>query len=381
MEVKQNKRKKVSRKTKQKRKLLLFAIEIVFLALILLMLYAIDLVGKIDFNPTLSESQAGVNEDINSQTVEKMSTYTNIALFGLDNRSSNNYDYGNSDTIMIASINDETKEVQLVSVYRDTYLSVGGGKFNKANSAYNTGGVEQSVKMLNANLDLAITDYVCVDWSALIEAIDALGGIELTVTATEVKYINGYLDEIDNVLGLSTPRVKEPGTVNLTGAQATAYARIRYTTGSDFLRTSRQRIILEAMLNKAKTCDLATLTSLCNAVFDDIATSLSISDILGLAKDVTKYSIKATTGFPTQLTTRNLADGGDAVVPIDLSANVNRLHDFLFGNEAYEPSNTVESIDQSIIDRTGVTEDTAAFDIDQYNNTAGATGTDFKDQN
>jgi anionic cell wall polymer biosynthesis LytR-Cps2A-Psr (LCP) family protein len=158
--------------------------------------YVANLVGgwisQVDWNGGLSSSQAGVNEDLNSQTVEKMTGYTNIALFGLDNRSVGNYAWGNSDTIMIASINNDTKEVKLVSVYRDTYLSIGEGKFNKANSAYNLGGVERAVKMLNANLDLSITDYVCVDWAALIEAIDALGGIELQVTKQEVYYINGY---------------------------------------------------------------------------------------------------------------------------------------------------------------------------------------------
>lgn len=384
METKQKRRKKNSRKARQKKKIVLFVVELFFLALLLVSLYVAGvlskLVDKIDFDD-FETSQAGINEDIGSQTIEVMKGYTNIALFGLDNRSSNNYSSGNSDTIMIASINNETKEVQLVSVYRDTYLSIGGGKFNKANSAYNKGGVEQAVKMLNANLDLDITEYVCVDWAALIEAIDALGGVELEITSSEAYYMNGYLNEIDSVLGISTPRVTSTGRVNLTGAQATAYARIRYTAGSDFLRTSRQRIVIEAMLNKAKTCDVATLASVCSAVFDDISTSLSISEILGLAKDVASYSIKATTGFPLQLTTRDLADAGDAVVPVDLAANVAQLHAFLFANEEYIPSNTVESIGQSIMDRTGVTEDSAIIETDKYNNTAGAGGTNFKDKN
>lgn len=385
MGTKQNKRKKVSKKSRQRKKVLLFVGELFCLVLLVGCVYAANLVGgwidKVDWNDEFTSSQAGINEDINSQTVEKMTGYTNIALFGLDNRSVGNYAWGNSDTIMIASINNDTKEVKLVSVYRDTYLSIGEGKFNKANSAYNLGGVERAVKMLNANLDLSITDYVCVDWAALVEAIDALGGIELQVTKQEVYYINGYLEEIDRVLEISTPRLKNAGKVHLTGAQATAYARIRYTAGHDFLRTSRQRIILEAMLNKAKASDLVTLTSVCNAVFDDISTSLSMSEILGLAKDVTKYTIKETTGFPTQLTTGDLSNVRDVMIPIDLSANVTRLHQFLFENEEYIPSNTVEVIDESIITKTGVTEDTPSYNMDKYNDTAGADGTHFKDQN
>ena len=384
MGTKQNKRKKASKKARQRKKVLLFVAELFCLAILVGCVYVANIVGgwinQVDWTGGLTSSEAGVNEDINSQTVEKMTGYTNIALFGLDNRSVGNYDWGNSDTIMIASINNDTKEVKLVSVYRDTYLSIGEGKFNKANSAYNLGGVERAVKMLNANLDLSITDYVCVDWAALIEAIDALGGIELQVTKQEVYYINGYLQEIDRVLGITTPRVAKEGKVHLTGAQATAYARIRYTAGHDFLRTARQRIILEAMLNKAKNSDLITLTQVCDAVFDDISTSLSMSEILGLAKDISKYSIKETTGFPTALTSGDLANIKDAMIPIDLSANVTRLHQFLFENEDYVPSNTVEVIDQSIITKTGVTEDAESLTTDKYNDTTGADGTHYKDQ-
>ena len=385
MGTKQNKRKKVSKRARQRKKILLFVIELFCLVLLVGCVYVAsivrDWINQVDWNEGLSSSQAGINEDINTQTVEKMTGYTNIALFGLDNRTAGNYSWGNSDTIMIASINNDTKEVKLVSIYRDTYLSIGEGKFNKANSAYNLGGAERALKMVNANLDLSITDYVCVDWAALIEAIDALGGIELQITDQEVYYINMYLDEIDRVLNVSTPRLSNSGKIHLTGAQATAYARIRYTAGHDFLRTSRQRIILEAMLNKAKGSDLTTLTSVCNAVFDDISTSLSMSEILGLAKDVTKYTIKETTGFPTQLTTGDLSNIRDVMIPIDLSANVTRLHQFLFENEEYVPSNTVEVIDESIIQKTGVTEDTPSHNMDKYNNTAGADGTHFKDQN
>ena len=385
MGTKQNKRKKASKRSRQKKKMFLFVIELFCLALLVGCVYVAsvvgDLVSQIDHDSDFGSSQAGINKDINSQTVETMKGYTNIALFGLDNRRSGNYEYGNSDTIMIASINNDTKEVKLVSVYRDTYLSIGGGKFNKANSAYNRGGVEQAVKMLNANLDLDITEYVCVDWAALSEAIDALGGVELEVTSAEVGYLNMYLIELDNVLGTSTPRLQEAGRHNLNGAQATAYARIRYTAGSDFLRTSRQRIILEAMLNKAKDSDLTTLTSVCSAIFDDISTSLSMSEIIGLAKDVREYSLISTTGFPFKVTGKDLSDAGDAIVPIDLSANVIQLHEYLFENEDYVPSNTVEAIDRSIIDKSGVTEDTPSYNIDKYNETLGADGTHFKDEN
>ena len=106
-----------------------------------------------------------------------------------------------------------------------------------------------------------------------------------------------------------------------------------------------------------------------------------MSEILGLAKDISKYSIKETTGFPTALTSGDLANIKDAMIPIDLSANVTRLHQFLFENEDYVPSNTVEVIDQSIITKTGVTEDAESLTTDKYNDTTGADGTHYKDQN
>lgn len=364
------------KKQQQRKKILLVVFEVICVLILLGILYLWSMIGKIDFNP-FDRENAGINADLSGDSILTQSNYTNIAIFGLDNRSGGNYSSGNSDVIMIASINNKTKDVKLVSVFRDTYLNVGDGKYNKANYAFARGGAEQAVQMLNSNLDLTITEYVCVDWMALIEAIDALGGVDIEVTDAEVKYINKYVRDMHTEIDSDLDLISGSGKQTLSGVQATAYARIRYTAGSDFKRTSRQRIVLEAMLNKAKKSDVGTLLNICNMIFDDISTSLELTEILSLASGVAGYNIHSTTGFPFDLTTGDVGKIGDCVIPVGLEDDIAQLHYFLYDVENYEPSATVKAISNTIIAKTGVTEDTPTIDVSDYNDTAGQDGTNF----
>lgn len=370
-----NKNSRKRRKKKKSKKLLLFVFEVLLLAILLLAAYFVSMMNRIKYE-NLDESEAGINSDLDENTILSLEGYTNIALFGLDNRSSNNYDTGNSDVIMIASINNETKDIKLVSVYRDTYLSIGNGSYHKSNAAYAHGGAKQAVQMLNSNLDLDIKEYVCVDWAAMVKVIDDLGGLDLEITEGEMNQINKYKHDIDKVTGKSTPSVTQYGLVHLDGTQATTYARIRKLAGDDFKRASRQRIVLQAIMEKAKKADFATLTNICNSVIDDISTSLSITQILALAKDVGSYSIKSTTGFPFELTTENLSGSGDTVIPADLATNVKELHKYMFDDDTYVLSSTVQTISDAIVYKTGINVDSALINTSDYNETAGATGTD-----
>lgn len=354
---------------------MLFIFEVLFLAVLLVAAYFIQMINRIDYQ-NMNESEAGINDDLDENTLTSLEGYTNIAIFGLDNRSANNYDRGNSDVIMIASINNKTKEVKLVSVYRDTYLAVGNGKYYKANNAYATGGAKQAVQMLNTNLDLDIKEYVCVDWAAVVEVVDALGGLDLEITQGEMNQINKYKKDVDAVTGKTTPDLTTYGLVHLDGTQATTYARIRKLAGDDFKRASRQRIVIQAILEKAKSADLATLTSICNSVVDDISTTLTLSQMLSLAKDVGSYSISSTTGFPFELTTKSISPMGDTVVPADLITNVKELHAYMFDDTNYIPSQTVQTISDTIINNTGITTESALINTSDYNETAGANGTD-----
>lgn len=373
-----NKKKRITKRQRQKRKLIIFVLEVLCLIVLLGALYVWKLFSKVEIDSGFSDSEAGVNEDLSDDTLVTLEGYTNIALFGLDNRTVGQSEGGHSDVIMIASIDNKTKDVKLVSVYRDTYLSIGGGKFNKANSAYFRGGPKQAVQMLNTNLDLDIKEYVCVDWAAVIQAVDALGGVEIDVTQDEVKYLNKYVRDMGIEIGSDTTQIEGPGLQTLNGAQATAYARIRYTSGNDFKRASRQRIVLEAMLNEAKEAKLSTLLEICNVVFDNISTSLELSEILALAKDVAAYNIVSTTGFPFEVTTKELSESGDTVIPVGLTDDVSKLHEYMFGTVNYEPSTTVKAISDTIVDKTGVTEDAKTIDVSDFNDTAHQIGTDFK---
>ena len=369
---------KKKKKKKGKKKILLLVFELLLLLILLAVAWLYNSTfNRIDYEKQMDDTEAGINGDIDSEKLEILKEgYTTIALFGLDNRSSNNYKSGNSDTIMIANIDNKTKQVKLVSVYRDTYLNIGDGKLSKANAAYAHGGATQAVQMLNSNLDLAITDYVCVDWAALVQAIDALGGIDIEITQAEMNSINKYLHDVDKVTGLTTSLVTQYGNVHLDGSQATTYARIRKLAGDDYKRASRQRIVIQAMLTKAKTSDISTLTKICNVVFDDIKTTLTMSEILYLMKDVASYDIVSTTGFPFDLTNARLTGTGDTVVPASLASNVTELHSYMFEDQSYTVSNTVQSISDTIAANTGITENSMLVDTSSFNETAGKNGTE-----
>ena len=346
------------RKKKRRKRIIVLVIELIILAVLGVVAYGVFKLDKLDFN-ILDQNKLDVYKDTGP--------YTNIALFGLDSREGELEGGVQSDTIMIASINNETSDVKLVSVYRDTLLQQADGTYEKANSAYNTGGVEQAISLLNRNFDLDIQNYASVNFNALVDVIDLLGGIEVEMTAEEAFWCNGYAFETAQVTGKEMVQIKEEaGTQLLDGVHAVGYARIRYTDGNDFKRTERQRIVLEKVVEKAKSASFSTLNKIIDQVFPQVSTSFSSTDLLGFAANALNYNIVDTSGFPFEVTTSEnvLNHSGSYVVPIDFSANVSRLHEFLFGEEDYTPSETVEQIDNDIIYLTGVDESTTAMQSD-----------------
>lgn len=287
-----------------------------------------------------------------SEEIEHETGYLNVALFGVDSREDTVGIGNRSDSIMIASLNRETKEVKVTSVFRDTVLEQEDGSYNKANAAYAFGGPEEAVALLNKNLDLDIQHYVTVNFNSLVDVIDALGGVEIDVQEDEIEYINGYGTEVKLVTGVDTPDVTETGLQTLTGVQATSYTRIRYTQGDDFRRAERQRAVLEQIVVKAQKANLGQINKIIDRVFPEIATNFTLSEILEYAKDVMKYKLAETTGFPFENTTDNFSDAGSVVIPTTLESNVIQLHEFLFGEADYTPSSTVLRISQGIISRS-----------------------------
>lgn len=303
---------------------------------------------KVD-NEDIPDEDIVVNKD-----AEKVGVgYTTVALFGIDSRDGELELGTRSDCIIVASLNNETKEVRMVSVYRDTVLDIGEGELQKCNAAYSFGGPKQAINMLNKNLDLNIQDYATVDFAAIANAIDLLGGVEIDVKEEEIQYLNKYVQETARVAKKEAHEVTKAGKQNLDGVQATTYARIRSTAGGDFTRTERQRLVIEKIAEKAQKSNLATLNNMVDELLPTIKTSFSATEILGYATDAMKYKIGDTAGFPFDKTTDTISGLGSIVIPVNLDNNVEKMHEFLYDGEEYEQSAEVKNISDMIIARIG----------------------------
>lgn len=330
-------------KKKQKAKIILVVVELFIMLVLAVILYGVSKLNRIDRPENNLMNQVEVNEDIEQEVLEVTEGFKTIALFGLDNRSNGNLSSGNSDVIIIATIDNETQEVKMCSVYRDTYLDTGGGKFRKCNAAFAKGGPQAAITMLNKNLDLNISDYVTVDFNAVVECIDLLGGVELTITDEEAHYMIGYVKELNELTGNKSQVPEAGGTYVLDGVQATAYARIRYTVGNDYKRAERQRTVIAKMVEKVQQSDLKTLNSMIDVMFDDIETSFSNKDLITLAAKIFEYELSGSVGFPFVKKEVELGSKGQIVAPDTLESNVKELHKFLYNNEEYVPSSTVRA--------------------------------------
>ena len=368
-------------KPRKKRRKVLFILEIIVLLLFIGGLYVYGQISakldKIDIQETDLQEQDIVTND----QAPQMTGYTTYALFGLDHRSRNEkLNTENSDTIIIASINNDTKAVKLVSVYRDTLLNVKDDTYSKANAAYALGGPAQAVNMLNTNLDLNITDYVSIDFDALVTVVDCLGGLDIPLSYAEIVHMNNYCVETAEETGKSYTPVELPepkpedqeaivGTYHLNGVQATSYCRIRYTASLDMGRTERQRRVIQMIVDKAKKAGLSTIFDIMDQVFPMVKTSVSKTEILKLIPAMIGYSIDETTGFPQDYKFATVK--GSVIVPTTLDSNVLKLHQFLYGNTNYTPTQDVlnKSAQIAAIVGGGQVQDTAPAVTDAPNTT------------
>ena len=317
---------------------------IVFLVLLIAgAIYVSTIFGKLD-TEEIKEEEIIINQL--DETVGE--GYTNFVLFGGDSRTGDVKKALNTDSIIIASLNNETKEVKLVSVYRDTLLDMTNGKIQKCNSAYSKGGAKQAINMLNMNLDLDIKKYVTVDFGAVADLIDMLGGIEVDVSTAEYKAVNQYIGETGKVAGKQVKYLTHAGIQTLDGVQATTYARIRKGVGDDYARTERQRLIIQKVAEKAMKADFATLNKIIDKIFPQIATNFTMTEVLSYAKSILKYKIGETTGFPFVKGSGTIPGKGSCVFPLTLKSNVTQLHEFLYGTENYQPSSKVVKISGEI---------------------------------
>ena len=357
-------------KPRSKTKKILFAVEIIVLLLFIGGLYVYgQLNSKLDKvnQPVMDESKIQVNQEVRDaidSESSKLTGYTTYALFGIDHRDKNPaLGTENSDTMIIASVNNDTKDVKLVSVYRDTLLNLGDDTYSKANAAYAYGGPEQAITMLNTNLDLNITEYATVNFNALAEIVDCLGGLDMDMSYAEIVHMNNYCQETSEETGKSYTPIELPERpediekidyrYHLNGVQVTSYCRIRYTASLDMGRTERQRKVIQMIVQKAKTAGLSTIFDIMDKVFPMVTTSLSKTEILQLLPTMIGYSMNDTVGFPSNYKFATVK--GSVIVPTDLESNVIELHKFLYGDENYTPSATVKENSQEILDIVGGT--------------------------
>ena len=383
-------------KPRKKSKKILFILEIVVLLLFIggLFVYG-QISAKLD-KIDIQETDLADQDIVTNDQAPQMTGYTTYALFGLDHRSKNEkLNTENSDTIIIASINNDTKAVKLVSVYRDTLLNVKDDTYSKANSAYALGGPTNAVSMLNTNLDLNITDYVAIDFNALVTVVDCLGGLDIPLSYAEIVHMNNYCVETSEETGKSYTPVELPDpkpedeeaivdTYHLNGVQATSYCRIRYTASLDMGRTERQRRVIQMIVDKAKKAGLSTIFDIMDQVFPMVKTSVSKTEILKMIPAMIGYSIDETTGFPNDYKFAQVK--GSVIVPTTLESNVLKMHQFLYGDTSYTPTQDVLNRSAQItnIAGGGDVQDTAPAVTDTPNDTTddsytwqGDTSTDY----
>lgn len=290
----------------------------------------ISQINEMVAEPKMDEADLKVNNDLDIDTI-------NIAVFGVDGRSDIEGD--RTDTIMIVSMDFRNGNIKVTSVMRDLLVQIPETKdtyesLDKINAAYAYGGPELAVKTLNENFDLNIKDYVIVNFDAMVDTVDALGGVEVNVQNEDVlEWTNKYIDDVNDKVGKADPYLETTGVQTITGVQALAYARNRFSD-DDFYRTERQREVVGQIADKAFNIDMATGISLLSKVYPYIKTTLSISELTTYAKAFLESPDKQFLEFrlPTDThVTTAMINSVSYVVPNSLADNVIALHAFIYG--------------------------------------------------
>lgn len=278
---------------------------------------------------------------------DNMNNYQTIALFGVDNQDNKIKDVGSrTDTIIIVSINKSSKDVKLMSIYRDTYVSI-DGEYDKINAAYAYGGPEQAINTINRNLDLNITDFATVNFKALADAVDILGGIELTIKSEkELENLNDYIGNMNKINGGDSPKFDEVGTYTFDGNQAVAYSRIRYMEGGDHERANHQRLVVEGIVKKVKQQPWK-LKALADTVIPQCKTSLSTGDMTSLTMSLLRYSIVDSQAYPFESVDERYG-GIYYGFPLTVYSNTVQAHEYLYGTKDYEPTEELGRISDKV---------------------------------
>ncbi|MBQ6875341.1 MAG: LCP family protein [Lachnospiraceae bacterium] len=381
---KKGKKKKASAKKKRRRALIvvLAILEIMALVVVGFALFVykgledkVEEMNKIpdkdgNIGPSFQVENVDVN-DLDHGVLETLKGYTTYAVLGLDQRSQDDYNSGQSDVMILLSVNNDTGEINMVSVYRDTWLQIdASGTFAKINAAYNRGGAYQALQALNTNLDLKIDHFVTVNWKAVAEVIDLMGGVDIEVTESLFNakdqhggsLLNSYIWTTAAQLGMEDKVAYPtgPGYQTLSGVQAVGLCRIRGANLMDYGRTANQRQVAMQMFEKAKSMlkkgMLPKLWEIANTAVEYVRTDITYQEIKSLIPKMSDYYLNASEGFPFS----GMRGGytfeywGESIVAKDLVANVTKLHQILYSNEQYVPSETVINLSKQLSEMTGI---------------------------
>lgn len=278
-------------------------------------------------NTAIDKNDLGISENAPN---EKDTNVINVLLFGLDRRNKN--ENSRSDAMMIATLDKKNGQLKLTSLMRDMYVYIPGHGKNRLNAAYAFGGPALAIKTINQNFNLNITRYVSVDFFALAEIIDTLGGVEIDVKKSEIKVLHQYLDELNKLDKKNkSPYLKKAGLQTLDGKQAVAYARIRYVGNGDFERTERQRRVLSALFDKVKSINVLKIPDLIADILPYTETNIPASEIISMGTSVLTLKDKEIHQFrvPVDGAFEGKTVNGMSVLVPDIEKNTEMLHKFL----------------------------------------------------
>lgn len=307
----------------------------------------LDNVGRVELDPDM----IGINPQVDSD----LRGYRNIALLGIDARDMANDKDVRSDAIIVASINKETNEIKMFSVYRDTMLDLGDGTpgLDKVTHGYFYGGPTKMLYALNKNLDLNIKEVVVVNWKSVADTVDALGGLDIEIQQSEIKEMNKYIQDTYKNIGGSNKKIERAGMQTLNGNQAVTYARIRKdAVEGDYRRNERMKIVVQAAFEKAKELNVKKLKNISEEILPEIKTNMSSADMMGMLLKLTSYSMTDSVGWPYEV--GSWSNNGWYGPPVTLDRNVSKLHEEFFGQEGYIPTQDVEKISRRISAKTGL---------------------------
>ncbi len=323
----------------------------IFLTTLAVVMSIVIVVGTMGFIYVKSLLAGLDREDVNEESIgitseaqEIYEDYTNIALFGLDTREKN--DVGRSDAIMIISIDRKHSKIKLISIARDSYVEIErNGKItkDKITHAWMYGKHELAIKTVNQNYKLNITDFVSMNFYQFADVIDYIGGVDIDVDRSEKNVMNKEYIPYLNSYGIKCDYITKTGMQHLSGGQALAYARNRYT-GSDIERGNRQREVIMAMYDQVKTLSVSKYPTLIKKVLAQCATSMSDGEMLELATwAATNKPSFEQLGIPTKLKTDLI--GGVSYVVYDLDDAAVEIRNFIHetGNYANNVSKGISS--------------------------------------